>query len=79
MIPVGGYYTIDAAAAKRVADAVGAAVTIPMHYRGEGFGFDVIAPVTDFAALCDNVEYAEGNSLELKRGGTGRTVILKVK
>lgn len=79
MIPVGGHYTIDAATAKRVADAIGAAVTIPMHYRGEGYGFDVIAPVSDFAALCDNVEYSEGNSITLSRGGPKRTVVLKVK
>lgn len=78
MIPVGGYYTIDAAAAKRVADAIGATVTIPMHYRGEGFGSDVLAPVSDFAALCDNVEYADGNSITLARGGPKKTVVLKL-
>ncbi|NCB51120.1 MAG: Zn-dependent hydrolase [Clostridia bacterium] len=79
MIPVGGHYTIDAATAKRVADAIGAGVTIPMHYRGESFGFDVIAPVSDFTALCDNVEYAEGNSIELIHEDRKRTVVLKVK
>jgi L-ascorbate metabolism protein UlaG (beta-lactamase superfamily) len=78
MIPVGGYYTIDAATAKRVADAIGATVTIPMHYGGEGFGFDVLAPVSDFAALCGDVEYADGNSITLTRGGPKKTVILKL-
>lgn len=78
MIPVGGYYTIGPAAAKRVADAVGAAVTIPMHYRGENFGYDVTGTVEEFAALCGNAEYAGGNSLTLTHGGPRRIIILKL-
>jgi L-ascorbate metabolism protein UlaG (beta-lactamase superfamily) len=78
MIPVGGYYTIDAATAKRIADTIGAAVTIPMHYRSESFGYDVISPVSDFAALCAGVEYAEGNSVELTHGGAKKTIIMKL-
>ncbi|HBR08808.1 MAG TPA: Zn-dependent hydrolase [Clostridiales bacterium] len=77
MIPVGGYYTIDAAAAKRTADAIGATVTIPMHYRGDGFGYEVLTPVSDFAALCDNVEYAE-SSIVLKSGGSRKTIVFKL-
>jgi L-ascorbate metabolism protein UlaG (beta-lactamase superfamily) len=78
MIPVGGHFTINAETAKRVADAIGATVTIPMHYRGEGFGYDVISPVSDFAALCDNVEYAESSSIVLTGGDTKKTMILKL-
>lgn len=33
MVPVGGFYTIDAAAAKQVAQLLGASVVLPMHYR----------------------------------------------
>ena len=39
MIPVGGYYTIDAATARALVERIEPAVTFPMHYRGEGFGF----------------------------------------
>ena len=51
LIPVGGHYTIDAKTACRVAETVGARLTVPMHYRGEGFGYDVIGPVEDFLTL----------------------------
>lgn len=51
LIPVGGFYTIDAAEAKAVADAIGAAVVIPMHYRKGPVGFDVLGTVEDFTGL----------------------------
>ncbi len=51
LIPVGGYYTIDANTAKQTADAVGARVVVPMHYRRGGVGYDVIGTVDTFTAL----------------------------
>lgn len=51
LIPVGGYFTIDANTAKQVADAVGARVVVPMHYRRGGVGYDVIGTVDAFTAL----------------------------
>lgn len=47
LIPVGGTYTIDAAAAKEYAEAVAPAVLIPMHYKAKGIDLD-IAPVDGF-------------------------------
>ena len=35
MIPVGGFYTIDAAQAKKTADQLGARIILPMHYKTE--------------------------------------------
>ncbi len=57
MIPVGGYYTIDAVQAKQMMDQLNPKVCVPMHYRGETYGFDEIATVDPFIALCkdDNV------------------------
>ena len=78
LIPVGGFYTIDAAAARELADAIDAQLVIPMHYRGEGFGFDELDTVEPFAALSKNVEYAEGSSIELPDFGAPRTVVLKL-
>ena len=46
-IPVGGYFTIDAEEATRVANQIGPRVLIPMHYKTEKCGFP-IAPVEDF-------------------------------
>ena len=55
LIPVGGHYTIDAKTADCVAKAIGARLTVPMHYRGAGFGYDVIGPVEDFLALRERI------------------------
>ena len=35
MIPVGGFYTIDAKQAKETAETLGARIILPMHYRTE--------------------------------------------
>lgn len=76
MIPVGGYYTIDAAQASALADELSPAVVIPMHYRGEGFGYDVIGPLEDFAALrSDGREY--GSVLELTPEMEKQTAMLR--
>ena len=51
MVPVGGFYTIDAAQARQVADQLSAAVIIPMHYRFGDYGIPVIGEVEDFLSL----------------------------
>lgn len=54
LIPVGGYYTIDAKEAKHLADQIHPRVVIPMHYRTEKSGYDVIGTVEEFLKLCDS-------------------------
>lgn len=51
LTPVGGFFTIDAAQAKAVADALGATVVVPMHYRNGPVGFDVLGTLEDFTGL----------------------------
>lgn len=65
LIPVGGFYTIDAGQAKAVMDQLKPRVVVPMHYRGKDFGYEVIGPVEDFLALQSGVVRYEGNVLEL--------------
>ena len=65
MIPVGGFYTIDAKQAKALIDQIEPRVTLPMHYRGEAFGYDVIGTLDEFTDLCDCVVEYAGNSIEL--------------
>ncbi len=65
LIPVGGFFTIDADTANRVAAAIGASVVIPMHYRGAGFGYGKISPVEDFLAPRGDVKRLETNVVEL--------------
>ncbi len=66
MIPVGGYYTIDAAIAAETVRALGVKVVIPMHYRTEKSGYGVLATVDDFLSLMTEFEvYDYGDTLEL--------------
>lgn len=51
LTPVGGYFTIDADAAKAVAETLGANVVVPMHYRSGSAGFDVLGTLEDFTRL----------------------------
>ncbi len=51
LIPVGGFYTIDAAMAKRVCDAAKPRVVVPMHYRHGRFGLRQVGEVEDFLKL----------------------------
>ena len=51
LIPVGGTYTIDAAGAKQVAEAISPRIIVPMHYRRGAIGFDNIGALEDFLAL----------------------------
>lgn len=51
MLPVGGYYTIDAAQAAQVRKLLAPTVTVPMHYRTEYDPEMPIAPLEDFLRL----------------------------
>lgn len=53
LIPVGGYYTIDAKAAATVVNQLNPKVIIPMHYKTPDLGASLagrLAPVDDFTA-----------------------------
>lgn len=78
LIPVGGYYTIDAAQADKLADELAPTVVIPMHYRGEGFGYDVIGPLEAFTALRGDVTDC-GSELELTPDTAKQTAVLNPK
>lgn len=77
LIPVGGFYTIDAKTAFKLVQALKPALTIPMHYRGEGFGYDVISPVEDFTSLFDNVRFSDSNILDTDKGLEPGVLVLK--
>lgn len=77
LIPVGGFYTIDAATAAAVAEKIGARITVPMHYRGDGFGYDVIGTVEEFTALRKDVRCADSNSFDPAEYKDRVTLVLK--
>lgn len=76
LAPVGGHYTIDAAEAAALVRALKPRLTIPMHYRGEGFGYEVLAPVEDFTARFADVRVHPSNRLTL-RGDDAPIVVLR--
>ena len=76
LIPVGGFYTIDAAQAKEIADVLGAKLIIPMHFRGASFGFDVIGEVNAFTDLYENVTYARGPEVTVTEAPAAGTVLV---
>lgn len=77
LIPVGGFYTIDANEAKNIVNLIAPKVVIPMHYKSDSFGFDVLATADDYASLCDDVVYYDTNSIEISTGSEKQTAILK--
>jgi L-ascorbate metabolism protein UlaG (beta-lactamase superfamily) len=76
LLPVGGYYTIDAMQANALADEIGARVAIPMHYRTASSGFPVIARLEDFLALRGDVQHF-GDTLIVDEDTPRCTAVLK--
>ena len=76
LIPVGGTYTVDAAGAKAVCEALNPRCVVPMHYRHAPYGLPNVAGVEDFLSLWPEAEIRrlEGPSLEVD--GTARGVIV---
>jgi len=64
LVPVGGTFTVDAAAAHKVAEQLAARVTIPMHYKTDRLGFD-IAGVDGFLQGKMNVRRVGAPEVEL--------------
>ena len=78
LLPVGGYYTIDAAQAKAVVDDLAPRVVIPMHYRSDHFGYPVIGRLEEFTGLCRNVVEYDSNALLLTAETRPQTAVLKL-
>ena len=79
LIPVGGYYTIDASQARKLVEDIGPRVTVPMHYRGAGFGFDVLGTVEDFTRFFDDVRTYEENAIEITEDTQKQTAVLGMR
>ena len=53
LIPVGGYYTIDAEMAVKICEAARPKCIIPMHYRTATSGYSELATVDEFVKLAE--------------------------
>jgi len=67
LVPVGGTFTVDAAAAHKIVEQLAARVTIPMHYKTDKLGFD-IAGVDGFVQGKANVKRVGSPEVELSAG-----------
>lgn len=66
LIPVGGFYTIDAAVASRICDAVAPRVIVPMHFKTPKTDLP-IAPVDDFLRGKKNITRLDGSETEFTK------------
>jgi len=79
MMPVGGFYTLDAAQAKAELDRLDVGIILPMHYKGADFGYDVLTGVERFTALYDPalVTVSDSDSIDVCAGEAARVVVLQ--
>lgn len=75
LIPVGGYYTIDAQQAKEMAREIAPRVIIPMHYRTASSGFPEIALLDAFTKLYPHVRRG-GSTLVLTERTPAQVLVL---
>lgn len=66
LIPVGGYFTIDASVASQVADSLSPGVIIPMHFKNTKCNFPITG-VDDFLKSKTNVTRLEVSEAEFHK------------
>jgi len=66
MIPVGGFYTIDAKGATEVMNSLKPRLVIPMHFKTEKCGFP-ITTVDDFISGKTNVKTLDTSEIEITK------------
>jgi L-ascorbate metabolism protein UlaG (beta-lactamase superfamily) len=76
LIPVGGYYTINAPTAQRLIELLKPKVVIPMHYRLGDMGYPVLDELSRFSALRRDVVAYDTNTLMLTQDTQPQTALL---
>ncbi len=66
LMPVGGFFTIDAGEATKIMTELNPPLTIPMHFKTKVLGFP-IAPVDEFLRGKNNARRANSSELELTK------------
>lgn len=66
LIPVGGYYTVDAVEATAIADSLNARIIIPMHFKTSKSGLS-IASEDEFLKEKENVRRLSSSEIEFKK------------
>ncbi len=78
MIPVGGFFTIDARQAAALVGELKPKTVIPMHFHSteKGFGYDVIGTVGAFTELMESVVTLDASSISLEEPPKAQVVVL---
>ncbi|HJX13604.1 MAG TPA: MBL fold metallo-hydrolase, partial [Dehalococcoidales bacterium] len=79
MVPVGGYFTIDAKNAAKVCEQLKPRVIIPMHFKSDKIGFP-ISGVEDFLKSKSNVTRVGSSEIEISAASlpaSARIMVLK--
>ena len=73
LVPVGGVYTVDAAGAKAVCDALHPRCVVPMHYHHAPYGLTEVDSVEPFLELwpAEEVHHLQGAAFELTEQTAG--------
>ncbi len=79
LIPVGGYFTIDAEQAADLVKEVQPRIAIPIHYRDDlmGFGYDVTGTVEEFLDLMEDITIIPSSEIDSADGMTTQVVVLR--
>ena len=79
LVPVGGFFTINAAVASEVSARLRPKAIVPMHFKNDRCGYP-IAPVDDFLKGKENVTKVDGSEVEFKADklpGAIQVIVLK--
>ncbi len=76
MIPVGGFYTIDAHQAKEIVSSIEPKIVIPMHYRSDSFGYPVLGQLEEFTKYYDNIVTYESDAIVITPDTAAQTAVL---
>ena len=79
LIPIGGYYTIDAKEAYDMIQQLKPRIAIPMHYRGEDFGYPEIETLAPFEKLCSDITYYFDNKLRITKDTPSQIAVLSYR
>lgn len=77
LIPVGGYYTIDAVQAYELVQMISPRIVIPMHYRSDTFGYPVLERLERYTELCKNVVVYDSNVMIIDANTRPQTAVLQ--
>lgn len=77
MIPVGGFYTVNAEQANAIIQKLSPHIVFPMHYKTAEYGFDVLSDIKDFTSLREDAVFCESNKLRLTKKLPLGCIVLK--